>query len=895
MMDNSVLPAPQRFGTMYEVVRHWAGEAPQSPALLQFGRSPLTFGDLLGSADAMGNTLNGWGFGRNDRIAVVHSGGRDMAAAIIGIWSYATPVPLNPDITLGEIAIQLRDMRVKAVAILADMDTPARRAAADLDLPILDLRPDERGAMSLTATTRADAPARTNAGPVQPDDIIAVLGTSGTTSHSKIVPIRHRQLTARNEIASADLGLTPDDRGLNMLRLYHSGGLGQGISTPLIVGSSVAVLTDFSVDGIFEALDKEEVTWCAAPYAVYHAIHPHLAAYRPAIERIASRIRFMRSGTGPLNTAVAEEVESAFGVPIVVTYGTSEAGSSATDSVDHPRPDRNSVGKPAHDGVAIIDETGNPVAQGTTGEIAVRGPTVFDGYENDDAANRIAFTGDWYRTGDLGYLDKDGYLFVTGRIKEMINRGGQNITPIEIDDALLAHPDIVAASAFPMPHPTLGEDVAAVVVSREGASVDRKALTQFLRGRLADYKVPRQLFVATEIPKGPTGKVQRHKLAEVFASTSNRRTAAATAPNRSVSDLESQLQSLWSTALGRGHVGLDEDFFELGGDSLQAVELFLRIEETLGHPLPRSVLFEAGTVAAMAKLIEASTATKCVVPIQPDGRRPPLFCVHDINGEVLNFRGLAGHLNANQPVYGIQSVGLDKSEPPLVRIEDMAARYITEMRQVQPSGPYYVGGYSMGGWIAYEIARQLQETGQSVALLALFDTNPRQGQGRASVSQWIGHHRDRLAEIPATGVAPYLARRVSNMGTVAATKVRGRIYTTAWRMAETQGKGIPKMLYRPIEANLLAVRSYRPRPYEGDAVLFKAAPYAWMPQDVQEGWRNLILGDLEIRSIPGNHDTLLDEPHVLTVAETLSDCLDVRQRGTATPRPADRIPLRTAS
>ncbi len=894
MMDISVLPAPQRFGTMYEVLRHWAGETPRSPALLEHGRPPLAFCDLLRSTDAMGAALNRWGFGRNDRIAVVHPGGRDMAAAIIGIWSYATPVPLNPDSTLGEFALHLRDMRVTAVAILADMDTAARRAAIDLDLPILDLRPDGHGGMMLTATTRAHAPSDAHAGPVQPDDIIAVLATSGTTSHSKIVPIRHRQLTARNEIAAADLGLTPGDRGLNMLRLYHSGGLGQGISTPLIAGSSVAVLTDFSVEGIFEALDTEQVTWCAASYAVYHAIHPHLKTYRPAIERIASRLRFMRSGTGPLNATVAEDVEAAFGVPIVVTYGTSEAGSSTSDPPDRPRPDRSSVGKRGHRGVEILDDTGKPLPPGATGEIAVRGPTVFDGYENDDAANRIAFIGEWFRTGDLGYFDDDGYLFVTGRIKEMINRGGQNITPVEIDDALLAHPDVIAASAFPVPHPTLGEDVAAAIVTRNGAPLDHRALSQFLRGRLAEYKIPRQLFFTAEIPKGPTDKVQRHTLADVFADTPVAPANAEGAPNRKPSAMERRLQDLWAAALGRDHVGLDDDFFQLGGDSLQAVQLFLQIEKRLGHPLPRSVLFEAGTVAAMAKHIETATSTGCVVPIRPDGRRPPLFCVHDINGEVLNFRPLAQRLDADQPVYGIQSAGLDGTEPPLVRIEDMAARYITEMRRVQPSGPYSIGGYSMGGWIAYEMAQQLSQIGQSVALLALFDTTPRQTSGRAPLSKWLGHHRRRLSELQPVDIGPYLAQRVRNMGEIATIKARGKLFSTAWRMAEERGKSIPALLYRPAEANLMAVRSYHPKPYDGDAVLFKAEPYAWMAADAHEGWQTLIGGTLEIRSVPGQHDDLLEEPNVRDLARALSDCLSRRPDRAVSPRPVGRKSPRTA-
>ncbi len=868
-------PVHQRFGTMYDVVRHWADKTPHRPALLQHETEPTSYGALLRSIDDVGATLNSWGFGRNDRIAIVHPGGRDMAAAVLGIWSYATPVPMNPDNTLGEFAIQLRDMRVKAIAIVADMDTPARRAALDLDLPILDLQPDKNGTVKLTATTRAEAHSEANAGPAHPDDIVTIIATSGTTSHSKIVPIRHRQLIARNTLAARDLGLNNQDRGLNMLRLYHSGGLGQGISMPLIAGSSVAVLTDFSVDGIFAALDKEQVTWCAASYAVYHAIHPHLETYRPTVERIASRLRFMRSGTGPLNTAVAEEVEAAFDVPIVVTYGTSEAGASSGDSADHPRPDRNSVGKPLHSGVAIIDGTGTRLPQGATGEIAVRGPTVFDGYENDDAANRIAFIEDWFRTGDFGYIDDDGYLFITGRIKEMINRGGQNITPIEIDDALLDHPDIIAASAFPIPHPTLGEDVAAAVVTRDGSPLDQGALSQFLRNRLADYKLPRQVFFTAEIPKGPTGKVQRHKLADVFSTTPD--APAATASNRKPTPLERQLQALWAAALGRDHVGLHDDYFLLGGDSLQAVELFLRIEKSLSRQLPRSVLLEARTVAEMAKRIESSVPIRCLVPIQPKGTRPIFFCVHGISGQVLSFRDLARHLGTDQPFYGIQSVGLDGVETPLTRIEDMAARYLAEIRQIQPTGPYYFGGYSMGGRIACEMARRLRAAGEVVGLFALLDSGSGHGRRHVPLSQWLRRHRDRIFQLRRSEVAPYLALRVSNMVEMALKAVHRRLFAAAWRLGEKYLEEMPKFLRRPIDANGLAIRSYEIPPYDGDAVQIRALPYAWTHADSRDSWRDLIRGDLEVRPISCLHHEILEEPHVQDLARALADCLNERQ------------------
>ncbi len=868
----------QPFGTMYEVVSHWAKLTPNAPALVADGAAPLSYRGLLESIDSIGADLNGLGIGRNDRVAIVHPGGRDMALTILGIWSYATPVPLNPESTLGELAIQMRDMRVNALAIAEDMDTPARHAAEMLDLPILELSPDGRGGMAITAKSHRITPVSDRTGPVQPDDIVAVIATSGTTSHSKVVPIRHRQLVCRNSYVARSMELGAEDRSLNMLRLYHSGGLNQGLSTPLIVGGSLGVLTDFSVSGFFRALESLEPTWGTGAYTFYHAIHRQLSDYRCTIERVAPRLRFLRSGTGPLNPTIAEELERAFDTPLIMTYGTSESGSITCEHPPPVRRKRGSVGTAVHDGVAIVDEAGEAVDRGAEGEVAVRGPAVFDGYENDEAANRSAFVNGWYRSGDLGYFDADGYLFITGRIKELINRGGQKISPNEIDDALLAHPKVAAASAFPVPHPTLGEEVAAAVVLEDGTSMDEASLLAFLRESLAEYKVPRRLVFVGEIPKGPTGKVQRHKLASAFGLAGEAEAIAIADEDRPATALESQLQALWASALGRAHVGLHDDFFLLGGDSLQAVELFLRIEKTLGRPLPRSVLFDAGTVAEMAKRIESSPSMRCLVAIQPSGSRPNFFCVHGVSGQVLSFRDLARYLGEDQPFYGIQSVGLDGAETPLARIEDMAARYIAEMRQLQPKGPYYLGGYSMGGWIAYEMARQLREAGQAVGMLALLDTQSRRGRRRATLSNWFRHHWYRLSELQASAVAPYVALRFRNLAVIIGMAVRYRLFTAAWRLGEAYSGEMPRFLRRPIDVNKVAIRLYEARPHEGDAVLFKASPLAWTHTDSHEGWRDLIGGDLEIRPVSGQHFKILEEPNVPTLARALADCLNERQR-----------------
>jgi acyl-CoA synthetase (AMP-forming)/AMP-acid ligase II/thioesterase domain-containing protein/acyl carrier protein len=863
----------QPYQTIHEFIRFWAQREPDLPAFMGEGLPPLSYRGLVDTIDSVGKTLNENGFGRGNRIAIVHPDGRHMAAALVAISNNATIVPLNPDGTVGEFALQLRDMRVDAIATGADFCTPVRDAAEQLELPVFNIHSDKDVAIRLGPLAHGCDACCENAGPAQPDDIALLLTTSGTTSHSKIVPIRQRNMAARTKNGARILRLSTEDRCLNLLRLFHSGGNQQGMATTLISGGSITFSTDTSISGILATLEKEKATWVCGSYAHYHAIHPHLQTHRETIERIAPRLRFLRSGTGPLNPSLAIDIERAFDVPILTSLGLTETGSVAADSPDDVRSDRGSVGKRVHEGVSAIDDQGSEVPSGVTGEIVVKGPGVIDGYENDDAANRLAFCGEWFRSGDMGYFNEDGYLYITGRIKELINRGGEKVSPNEIDDTLLKHPDIIDAATFPVPHPTLGEDVAVAIVSAEGASLDDAAVMTYLRERLSEQKLPRRLFITDEIPKGPTGKTQRHKLADVFCAPDGGDNGQS-GDYRPATPLEAQLQGLWAASLGRDHIGLHDDYFQLGGDSLQAVELFLSIEKTLGQPLPRSILFEASTVAEMAERIGSTATARCVVPIQPNGSRPPLFCVHDVNGHVLNFRALASYLGAEQPVYGIQSAGLDGSEAPLTRIEDMAIRYITELRAVQPFGPYYLCGYSMGGWIAYEMAQKLTKAGQRVAFLGLFDTASRQGPQRASLQQWLDHHASAMRALKLSDIAPYLGQRARNLAEMSRIALRSRLFGAAHAIGVTSDTGTPG---RIADANRYASRNYQIRLYASDAVLFKATPYAWTHRNAHEGWRDLIEGHFETLPIPGTHGDILEEPHVQELAVTLSVCLDARQ------------------
>jgi len=443
----------------------------------------------------------------------------------------------------------------------------------------------------------------------------------------------------------------------------------------------------------------------------------------------------------------------------------------------------------------------------------------------------------------------------------------------------MRHPDVAVAVVFPVPHVTLGQDVAAAVVAAKGAVLTDEILVNHLRGRIAKFKIPRRFVFVGAIPKGATGKFERGRLAAAFGLERPAAIRRERPEDRSrrASRLEAMLQTVWADVLGLDHVGLDDDFFVLGGDSLQAVELFLRIEREVGTRLPRSALFEAATVAKMAAHIEASIPPRCLVPIQPSGSRPPFFCIHDGNGQVLNYRELAHHLGNDQPFYGVQCHGLDGKEVPFIRIDEMAAHYIAEIRKIEPAGPYFIGGYSFGGRVAYVMAQQLYEVGESVALLALIDSYCHSGQRRIGFRRWLSRHSRRLMSQRARDIPAYVGLRGRNLAEMAFMAMRRKIFAALWNYFERRGREIPHFLRRPVLTNDMIRRAYDAKPYGGTATLFKAELYAWNHPDAHEGWRDLVKGGLDVRPISGRHFEILKPPHVRGLAHELSAALERAQ------------------
>ncbi len=487
--------------------------ADADPALLQPGGRPLTYGALRHLADSTMDRLNGLGIGRGDRVAIVLPNGPEMAAAFVAIGAAATTAPLNPAYRAEEFAFYLSDLNARALVVAAGSDSPAIAVAAEQGIPVLTLEPEPAagaGAFRLEGESigAADRPGRAEA-----DDIALVLHTSGTTSRPKIVPLTQANVTASAAHIRDSLALTAADRCLNIMPLFHIHGLIAAVLSSLSAGASIFCAPGFNALKVFQWFAEAEPSWYTAVPTMHQAILDR--APRNAEIVAGMELRFVRSSSSSLPPQVMAALEGTFRCPVIEAYGMTEAAHQMASNPLPPRARKpGSVGLAAGPEVGVMDTTGALLGADQVGEIVIRGPNVTAGYENNPAANAEAFAHGWFHTGDQGVLDGDGYLRITGRLKEIINRGGEKISPREVDEVLMDHPAVSQAVTFALPHPKLGEDVAAAVVLREGQAAGDRELRDFVAQRLADFKVPRRLVFLDEIPKGATGKLQRIGLAE---------------------------------------------------------------------------------------------------------------------------------------------------------------------------------------------------------------------------------------------------------------------------------------------------------------------------------------------------------------------------------------------
>lgn len=678
------------------------------------------------------------------RVAVVLPQGMEMLLGFLSISRFSSFVPLNPEFTEREFSYFLQETGASALLYHAHMPTEALACARSLGIPCHALLGWDSKGLCFEDEPMEPELALQSSHDAHAGDEAVLLATSGTTARPKLVPLSHANLLAGTANLVSSLSLSPADCCLNVLPPFHIGALVDLLLAPLAAGSQVLVGREFSAADVLGALAASPISWLQAVPTMLQALLQHAQAEQIPAQFPA--LRFIRSVSAPLPEPVKTAAENYFSVPLIEIYGMTEtSGVICSNPLDRQR--RLSVGLPVNQQIMIRDAQGNSARAGVKGEVLVRGSNVFSGYAGLDAREQEDFFfGPWFRTGDEGYLDEEGFLFLSGRLKEIINRGGEKISPQEIDREISGFPGIQDAAAFAVKHETLGEDVALAVVSSR--DIDERALREYLSERLARFKVPRLIYYLESLPRNRNGKILRHQLTQLFDSRVEQKLSSPPETEPAVT-----IARLWQKILRLERVGLEDNFFDLGGDSLSALSFLNELKHSLACEIHVTSLFANPTLETFAEHLQNKLTTggaqhahpqitglpeainntlqaylsawqgerlfpgSLLVGLNTLGQKQPLFwCVQGYE----ELRLLSEALGPDQPVYGMRSLSqiAGKNQSHTLPV---ARHYAQELLRLLPEGDFYLGGFCEGASFMFATARELQDQGRHVALLCLHD------------------------------------------------------------------------------------------------------------------------------------------------------------------------------
>jgi len=590
-MTNSL--ETQKLLSIYNLINLWSEKTPNAKALISTEDDSLTYFELFENIKRLVNQLEHFGIRNNDRIALVLPNGLDMATLFLAVSSFASCAPLNPSYQETEFDYYLNDLNAKAVITKHGFNKYIKSTANSHNIPILELTTNQESGSEMFNFSNLDNN-NSNCSFSKPDDVALVLHTSGTTSRPKVVPLLNKNLCASANNIKNTLKLNPKDKCLNVMPLFHIHGLIGALLSSISAGGCVICTAGFNSKSILGWINKFNPSWYSAVPTMHQAVLNEVNTSNV----ISNNLRFIRSSSSALPPSVMSELEKIFDAPVVESYGMTEASHQMTSNPLPPNVRKpGSVGIAAGPEVGIMDDKGELLENNEVGEIVIRGDNVTPGYENNPEANEKSFTNGWFRTGDEGYFDEDNYLFISGRIKEIINRGGEKISPREIDEVILEHQAVTLAITFSVPHDSLGEDVVTAVVLKSDAEVTENEIRSFAFKSLADYKVPSQVIFVDEIPKGPTGKLQRIGLHKKLESFIKPEFLEPTDP------VEKKLALIWSNLLKNEKIGSNDNFFRLGGDSLLAMQVVSHIRKDFNIEVELQYMFKEPTLKGQAVMI----------------------------------------------------------------------------------------------------------------------------------------------------------------------------------------------------------------------------------------------------------------------------------------------------
>jgi acyl-CoA synthetase (AMP-forming)/AMP-acid ligase II len=551
----------------------------------------LDYQSLLININEFIQSLEKLGIRPDDPVAFIADNTPGTSVIALSLMSHAIAIPINPDFKQTELEHLFSNIPVKAILVpsLLRQSIGAlweRKQTAVIEYSIDKWNIEVDSDVTVLEKSQGDI------SNIIPDDTALILQTSGSTAAPKFVPLSHNNILSAADNVIRSLSLTKNDKCLHMLPMFHVGGLVDVLLAPLLAGGSVVFNKGFDVNNFFKMNREFHPTWTQTVPAMLKEIME--VAIKSDIKPADYPLRFIRSVSAPLPKELYQSASKVFSSSIVEIYGMTEcAGVISSSPIDYRAQKMGSVGTTAGPEIRIIDEQNQTAVCGQTGEIQIRGDSIMKGYlATSDKYEKPGLVDGWFGTGDLGHLDEDGYLFITGRLKDIINRGGEKISPTEIDQLMMQHPLVMDAASFPVQHPSLGEDVGLALVITPGEMVTQPEIKDFLRKELAYFKIPRLIYFVDDIPR-TNGKLKRHILAEQFVepgSNPEDQQANSASPQ---SSLTKELIALWSEVLEMDDISPDGDFFFLGGDSLSATILVNKIQTHWDIPVLVTAIYDA--------------------------------------------------------------------------------------------------------------------------------------------------------------------------------------------------------------------------------------------------------------------------------------------------------------
>jgi oxalate---CoA ligase len=712
--------------TLAEAIAQHAVRDPNRPAIVGTQFAPFSFRELDLWIKQIGEQLRTAGIGPHSRVGIMLPPGPEGAVLGVAVASHAISVPLNSNRPEPEIEEELARDRLDALVLPNWVDSSALAIAQRSAFGLLEASRAVGSLSSVALRQVRETPVPTSASGLtvkqralikhiaagfaphpKLDSIALIFTTSGTTGTAKLVPVTHENLLVTADKMRQWFNLSSDDRTAFVLPGYYGAAIKISLLAPLLLGGSVGLPPARHVQDLVEWIPDLCPTWLWGNPTFFQAVLDRLRS-RAGI-KLTHSLRFVVAGTTYLPPTLRAELEKTLGVPVLQSYGMSEAGILAADPAPPYKRKPGTVGLISRDELTIVGPKGDPLPDGEVGEIVVHGPTVSPDIGTDAEAEAQHSNDRWLFTGDVGSIDSERYLTVVGRTKELINRGGEKISPYEVERALLLHPSVKEAAAFSVPHPRLGENVAAAVVLKPETNPSTQDIKTFLADYLAPFKIPQHVFVVPQLLKGASGKVSRSELSQATAH----RIRDVAPPG---TPLEVLIRDIWQTLLHRDDVGIDDDFFELGGDSLLAVQMVLEVEATARRKIPSSALRAIYTVRQLAAtILRTDSTSEELVSCAKQGVGAPFFFCHGEFPRGLWALRLVDRLRCDRPVF------LADPDPKL-SIEEMAKCYLPHLLAAQPTGAFCLGGYCNGGLLAWELAHQLESLGREIEFVVVIET-----------------------------------------------------------------------------------------------------------------------------------------------------------------------------